>query len=163
MARKVLLSIGDALAALQDLYPEKDTPAMIRWLKMAGAVSSVCLADEMIDMTKVEALLGTDPSKIPVEGDIIQSFSNGTYLVTEAPIHRDDIVFGIKVVVGQGGKYNIIDITVHPITIADSYFVKQATFPIKDIQAKLRELQPLLHEIEKMYDTIISMTEKEDE
>ena len=120
MARKVLLSTGDALAALQDLYPEKDTPAMIRWLKMAGAVSSVCLADEMVDMLKVEALLGENPCKIPSIGDIIQTFSDGTYLVTDTPIHRDDIVFGIKVTVGHGGKYNIVDISVHPVTISDA-------------------------------------------
>lgn len=163
MARKVLLSTGDALAALQDLYPEKDTPAMIRWLKLAGAVSAVCLADEMVDMIKVEKLLGPNPCKIPSTGDIIQSFANGTYLVTETPIHRDDIVFGIKVSVGHGGKYNITDITVQPITVTDAFFVRESQFPIDDICARLRELQPLIVEVEKLYSNITSMTEMEDE
>lgn len=162
MSHRVLLSRDKTFEHLQQRYPEKDIPAMLRWLSLAGAATNVCLVDEMFDIGKINALLGDNPCKEPDTGDIVQTFQNGTYLIVEKPIHREDVVKGVKVKMGVHDKYRICDISITPINMSDAIYVRTSNFDMDNLKELFNEIRPHLVEIERLYDTITTTTEKDE-
>ena len=161
MTQRVLLSRDKTFEYLQQRYPEKDIPAMLRWLSLAGAATNVCLVDEMFDIKKLELLLGENPCKEPEVGDIVQTFHNGTYLIVEKPIQREDVVKGVKIKMGVHDKYRIVDISIAPLNMSDAVYLRRGNFDMTNLADLFREIRPHLQEIERLYDIITTMTEKE--
>lgn len=162
MAERTLLSCEATYDELQERYPDKDITAMIKWLSLAGASARVCLSNEMFDMQKVDELLGKNPSKHPAIGDIIQTFQCGTFVVTEIPLNREDIVIGLKIGVDSITlKHRPMDITAHKLTLSDAIFIKTSGFNMIELNKMLNEIKPHIHAVERLYDTIIKMTEEE--